>query len=102
MSETTFAESRTVPAAGGVAGWLFEAARLLWNRSARVRAAERELQVVETLALGGRKQLLLVLCGGQRFLVGTGPDAVQTIVQITGAENAAGLRGALAHEGSAR
>lgn len=102
MSDMTSADLRTAPAAGGVAGWLLEAARLVWNRSARVRAVERELQIVETLALGGRKQLLLVRCGGERFLVGTGPDTVQTIVQIAGAEIAADLRSALAQEGSAR
>jgi len=42
----------------------------------------RRMQVVETLALGGRKQLLLVSCDGERFLVGTGADQVQSIVRL--------------------
>ena len=40
------------------------------------------MRVVETLALGGRKQLVLVSCAGERFLVGTGPEQVQTIVRV--------------------
>jgi flagellar biogenesis protein FliO len=49
---------------------------------ARNAAARRRMQVVETLALGGRKQLLLVNCDGERFLVGTGADQVQSIVRL--------------------
>ena len=30
------------------------------------------MRVVETLALGGRRQLILVACGSERFLVGSG------------------------------
>lgn len=69
---------------GGVALWLIQAARLLWKRagSARLRPAKRQMELVETLALGGRKQLLLVRCGGQNFLVGAGADSVQTIVRV--------------------
>jgi flagellar biogenesis protein FliO len=44
--------------------------------------AEKRMQVLETLALGARKQLLLVCCDGERFLVGTGADQVQTIVRL--------------------
>jgi flagellar biogenesis protein FliO len=40
------------------------------------------MEVVETLALGAKKQLILVSCDGERFLVGTGPESVQTIVRV--------------------
>jgi len=34
------------------------------------------------LALGGRRQLMLVRCGGQSFLVGGGVDGVQSIMAV--------------------
>jgi hypothetical protein len=40
------------------------------------------MRVVETLALGGRKQLMLVSCGEEHFLVGGGIDSVETIVPV--------------------
>ena len=68
------------PVIGGVAGWLLG----LWRGRVGLRAmrGERQLKLVETLSLGGRKQLMLVSCGGQRFLVGGGADSVQTIVAV--------------------
>jgi hypothetical protein len=48
---------------------------------ARVAAVrKRRMRVVESLSLGGRRQLLLVRCDEQEYLVGTGPDSVETIV----------------------
>jgi len=44
--------------------------------------AERRMQVLETLTLGARKQLLLISCDGERFLVGTGSDQVNSIVRV--------------------
>ena len=64
----------------GLAGWLLEALAS-WRGSA-ARPAARKLKVVETLPLGAKRQLLLVSCGGERFLVGTGPECVQTIVRV--------------------
>jgi hypothetical protein len=40
----------------------------------------KRMQIVETLAVGPKTKLLLVSCGGEHFLVGTGPESVQTIV----------------------
>jgi len=37
---------------------------------------------VETLALGGKRQLMLVTCAGESFLVGGGLDSVETIVRL--------------------
>ena len=42
----------------------------------------RRLQVLETLALGAKKQLVLVSCDGERFLVGAGAEQVQSIVRL--------------------
>ena len=53
------------------------------------------MRVVETLAIGAKKQLVLVSVGGERFLVGTGPESVQTIVRVrpeTGAVTAGGVQ----------
>lgn len=45
------------------------------------RNAERELSVVETLSLGGKRQLALVMCGERKFLVGMA-ESVDSIVPI--------------------
>ncbi len=64
----------------GLAGWLLKAYR---EYRAGTRAGRRKhMRVVETLALGAKQKLLLVTCGGERFLVGTGPDSVSTIVRV--------------------
>jgi flagellar biogenesis protein FliO len=50
------------------------------------RVAQRKrLKLVETLALGGKRQLMLVTCGGESFLIGGGPESVETIVRLNGA-----------------
>ena len=63
----------------GLAGWIVG---LLsgWRND---RATQRkQMRLVETLALGGRRQLMLVSCGGELFLVGGGVDSVETIVPV--------------------
>jgi hypothetical protein len=40
------------------------------------------MELIETLHLGGKRQLLLVLCDGQRYLVGAGGDSVHSIAEI--------------------
>ena len=67
--------------ADGFAGWV----RGILDRRQETRA-KRHLRVVETLALGGRRQLMLVSCGGERFLVGSGGDRVETIIRVLGEE----------------
>jgi flagellar biogenesis protein FliO len=69
------------PALGGVMGFVIDLAR---GRSAA--RAERSMKVLETLQLGGRRQLMLVRCGQQQFLVGAGVDGVQTIVAVAANE----------------
>jgi flagellar biogenesis protein FliO len=81
---------------GGFAGWALEWVRTLGMVSGVRPRARRQMHLIETLALGGKKQLLLVACGADRFLVGTGPDSVQTIVRIQaeiGVARSPGARG---------
>ena len=70
------AQART----GGLAGWVMD--RLLFAKGARDRVSR--LEMVETLSLGGRRQLILVKCDGESFLVGVGADSVQSIIGVRG------------------
>ncbi len=63
----------------GVAGWVLARLREYRGTCASTR---KEMHLLETLSLGGRRQLMLVECGGQRFLVGGGAESVETIVQV--------------------
>ncbi len=47
----------------------------------------RQMEVVETVSLGGRRSLILVRCGGQQFLVGCGPEQVNTIAAVADSES---------------
>ena len=67
----------------GLADWLLEVVWRVLGRGGVARS--KEMRVVETLTIGPKKQLVLVTCGGERFLVGTGADSVGTIVRV-GAE----------------
>jgi len=40
---------------------------------------EKQMQVLETLSLGPKQRLVLVRCGEEKFLVGSGADGVRTI-----------------------
>jgi flagellar biogenesis protein FliO len=63
----------------GLVGWLLR----MWNSRARLRnVSERRMQLLEMLPVGGKRQLALVRCGGEHFLVGLGSEAVSTIVKV--------------------
>ena len=51
-------------------------------RMGGTRASARRMQVLETLSIGPRKQLVLVNCDGETYLIGTGPESVQAIQRI--------------------
>ena len=53
------------------------------------QSAMKQMQLLETLPLGGKRQLMLVSCAGERFLVGGGVESIETIVRVR-AENFAG------------
>jgi len=73
----------------GCAGWtermVMRLGRLL--RAAGLPAVSRrrqQLRVVEQVALGNRRQLFLVACAGERYLVGAGSETVGSIVRVMG------------------
>ena len=63
----------------GLAGWVLG---LLRGWRGERTAQRKQMRVVETLALGGRRQLMLVSCGDEHFLVGGGIDSIETIVRV--------------------
>jgi flagellar biogenesis protein FliO len=78
-SEGTMASKASAPEVQGLAGWLLG---LLRGWPGRREAQVKQMQLIETLALGGKRQLMLVSCGGERFLVGGGLESVETIVRV--------------------
>lgn len=67
------------PRMHGLAGWVMVLLRRLRNQRER---PQKHLRLVETLPLGGKRQLMLVTCAGESFLVGGGLESVETIVQL--------------------
>jgi hypothetical protein len=41
-----------------------------------------QLEVLETLSLGGRRQVFLIACGGERYLVAAGADTVSALERV--------------------
>jgi hypothetical protein len=70
---------RAISQIQGLAGWILALVRG-WRGQCKMQ--RQQLRVVETLQLGGKKQLMLVTCGGESFLVDGGSDSVQTIVRL--------------------
>jgi hypothetical protein len=67
------------PEVQGLAGWVLS---LLRGWRGQREMQRKQLQLVETLPLGGKRQLMLVTCGGESFLVGGGMESVETIVRL--------------------
>ena len=67
------------PEVQGVAGWVLG---LLRGWRGQREMHRKQLRLVETLSLGGKRQLMLVTCAGESFLVGGGMDSVETIVRL--------------------
>lgn len=65
----------------GLAEWVLGMLRG-WRGLHVAQGKQKQLQLVETLPLGGKRQLMLVSCAGERFLVGGGIDSVETIVRV--------------------
>jgi flagellar biogenesis protein FliO len=63
----------------GLAGWVLGLLRGLRDRR---ELQVKQLRLVETLSLGGKRQLMLVTCAGESFLVGGGVESVETIVRL--------------------
>jgi hypothetical protein len=73
------ASATAVFEAQGLAGWVLG---LLRGLPGQREVKRRQLRLVETLALGGKRQLMLVTCAGESFLVGGGLESVETIVRL--------------------
>jgi flagellar biogenesis protein FliO len=86
LEETSSSKAAT-PEVQGLAGWVLG---LLRSCAGRREAQGKQMQLIETLALGGKRQLMLVSCGGERFLVGGGLESVETIVRVK-AEGSLGI-----------
>src|ERR1700722_18436930 len=69
----------TAAGAQGVAGWIIGGLR---NWRGNNISQQKQLRVLESLSLGGKRQLMLGSCGEERFLVGGGSDSVETIVRV--------------------
>src|ERR1700733_14837943 len=65
----------------GLVEW---ALKLVRGWRGREDGQRRQMRLVETLPLGGKRQLILVSCDGERFLVGGGLDSIETIVRVKG------------------
>jgi flagellar biogenesis protein FliO len=63
----------------GLSGWVLGA---LGGWRGQREMQRKQLRLVETLPLGGKRQLMLVSCDGESFLVGGGMDSVETIVRL--------------------
>jgi len=63
----------------GLAGWMLGLLRA-WRGQREMQ--RKQLRLVETLPLGGKRQLMLVTCAGESFLVGGGSESVETIVRL--------------------
>lgn len=54
----------------------------LWTDRRANTTRKRRMQLLETLPLGGKRQLMLVGFDGEEFLVAGGFDSIETIVKI--------------------
>lgn len=59
---------------------------LLRGLHSECKSEIRQMQLVETLPLGGKRRLMLVSCAGEYFLVGGGPESLETIVRVRAEE----------------
>lgn len=71
--------TKIVVDAQGLAGLVLE-----WLRGRRGlrEVRSKQMNLIETLPLGGKRHLMLISCAGERFLVGGGLETVETIVRI--------------------
>jgi flagellar biogenesis protein FliO len=77
--EITKSGTIAAPEGHGLVGWVIDLMRT-WRGQRDVQ--RKQMRLVETLALGGKRQLMLVTCGGESFLVGGGMESVETIVRL--------------------
>lgn len=71
--------TKTLSSPTGLAGWLLNR---LSGAAAKRQAAEKQMHLLETLPLGGKRNLMLVSCAGELFLVGGSFEGVESIVRV--------------------
>ena len=81
QNATRVGGTRTVPDPGGLVGRVLGCMRRLRNER---RSTTKRMHLLETISLGGKKQLALVSCAGRLFLVGGSSESVETIVGVQG------------------
>jgi flagellar biogenesis protein FliO len=63
----------------GLAGTLLQ----LWaSRRAAKAQQKKEMELLETLSLGGKLQLMLVRCAGERFLLVGSLDRIESVARL--------------------
>ena len=67
------------PELGSIGGWLLDLLRRVHSER---QSGIKQMHLLETLPLGGKRQLMLVSCAGERFLVGGGLDSVETMMRV--------------------
>jgi flagellar biogenesis protein FliO len=72
-------EEASEPEMTGLGGWFLALVRG-WRGERGCQ--QKQLQLLETLPLGGKRQLMLVRCAGESFLVGGSFESVETIVRL--------------------
>lgn len=65
---------------GGLAGWLLGC---LSGAGTKRQVAAKQMHLLETLPLGGKRNLMLVSCAGQLFLVGGSAEGIESIVKVS-------------------
>jgi len=65
-----------------VIGALAFGARRIFAGALRGRAAQRSLQVIEVLPLGGRRKLAVVRCYDRTFVLGLGEREIATVAEL--------------------
>ena len=68
----------------GLAGWLLGC---LSGAAVKRQAAEKQMHLLETLPLGGKRSLMLVSCAGELFLVGGSLEGIESIVRVQGEQS---------------
>ena len=79
-SDNPVTSEATTRIAGTPNGWFDRAKGMIFARFGR--ACVRRMELVEKLELGGRRQLMLVICDGRKYLLGAGSDGIHAIMEV--------------------
>ena len=75
-------ETTETSLAGWFSGMLQERIKGKW-RAAPATRVQQHMELVETLSLGSKRQVMLIECEGERYMVGCGVDSVATIAKVS-------------------